>query len=257
MFETIAAGATPGRDNFKRKLFASFLIHSMAFCALIVFPMVFFQGIDVKRFVTDLILDPPEAAPLPQPPAGKPAGQPVRRLPVDRPVVVLTHGLVEPTTNVPPPPDAIVYDDSWLDALRGSGPGCQDCVPGAEIRVPRGEMGPLVVNRTPRTPPPPAPTKPRTPVRIAIIEPSSLIHRVDPDYPPLARQARIQGSVTLHILIDETGVVTKVEVVSGPPLLRKAAEDAVWQWRYKPTILNGEPVPVTGRVFVNFVLRSN
>ena len=79
-------------------------------------------------------------------------------------------------------------------------------------------------------------------------------HQPQPVYPPLARQARIQGKVVLHAIIDKDGRVSQLEVVSGHPLLVQAALDAVKQWRYQPTMLNGEPVEVDTTITVNFVL---
>lgn len=81
-----------------------------------------------------------------------------------------------------------------------------------------------------------------------------LINKVDPVYPPLAKQARIQGSVILQVVISKSGDVENVQLFSGHPLLAPAAIDAVKQWRYKPYLLNGEPVEVETRVRVNFTL---
>jgi protein TonB len=86
------------------------------------------------------------------------------------------------------------------------------------------------------------------------VQEAKVIARPNPLYPPLARQARIQGKVTLHAIIDKDGRVSQLEVVSGHPLLVKAALDAVQNWRYQPTILNGEPVEVDTTIDVNFVL---
>src|ERR1019366_2815858 len=93
----------------------------------------------------------------------------------------------------------------------------------------------------------PPPPKPTAPVRIkqgGNVTAASIINQTKPVYPPLARQARIQGSVILHAIIDKDGRVAQLEVVSGHPLLVQAALDAVKQWLYKPTQLNGDPVEV-------------
>ena len=81
-----------------------------------------------------------------------------------------------------------------------------------------------------------------------------LIKRVDPVYPPLARQAGIQGSVILQLTISKSGDVENVQLYSGHPMLAPAALEAVKQWKYKPYLLNGEPVEVETRVTVNFTL---
>ena len=82
----------------------------------------------------------------------------------------------------------------------------------------------------------------------------NLIHRVQPEYPILAKMARIQGAVVLHAVISRQGVIENLEVVSGPPPLTHAAIDAVRQWRYRPYLLNDQPVEVDTEVTVNFVL---
>jgi periplasmic protein TonB len=75
-----------------------------------------------------------------------------------------------------------------------------------------------------------------------------------PVYPPLARQARIAGAVMLEGIIARDGTVKNLRVLSGHPLLAGAALEAVRQWRYRPTLLNGEPVEVIAPIAVNFVL---
>jgi protein TonB len=82
----------------------------------------------------------------------------------------------------------------------------------------------------------------------------NLIYRVQPQYPTLARQARIQGVVVLRALITRGGKIENLQVVSGHPLLVKSAMDAVLQWRYRPYYLNNEPVEVETQVMVNFTL---
>jgi len=83
---------------------------------------------------------------------------------------------------------------------------------------------------------------------------AKIIDRVQPVYPALARQTRIQGVVRLHVILHKDGTVQQLEVISGHPLLVQAAIDAVRQWRYQPTLLNGEPVEVDTTVDVVFAL---
>ena len=104
-------------------------------------------------------------------------------------------------------------------------------------------------------PPPPPPPKKKDPVRVGgSIQSSKLIRRVEPVYPDLAKRARVQGVVLLQVTVDETGNVTDLKIIRGHPLLNQAAVDAVRQWKYSPTLLNGEPVPVIATVTVNFLL---
>jgi len=104
---------------------------------------------------------------------------------------------------------------------------------------------------------PPARTAKRdvAPVRVGgQVEGAKLIFQVKPDYPEIARMARIQGTVRLEAVISREGAVASLKVISGPPLLVKAAFDAVAQWRYQPTLLNREPVQVATEIDVNFTL---
>lgn len=82
-----------------------------------------------------------------------------------------------------------------------------------------------------------------------------LLSQVAPVYPPLARQARIQGAVVLDAQIGQDGSVEKLVVVSGHPMLIPAAMDAVKQWRYKSFLVNGVPVEVLTQITVNFQLQ--
>ena len=85
----------------------------------------------------------------------------------------------------------------------------------------------------------------------------SLVHRVQPVYPPPARNARIQGPVVLEAIIDRAGTIENLRTISGHPMLVPAAVNAVSQWRYRPFILNGEAIEVETRITVNFVLAAN
>ncbi len=100
-------------------------------------------------------------------------------------------------------------------------------------------------------------TEPKPPQRLRVPQEVSrelLITKVLPVYPPLARQAHVQGTVILNADISKDGAVESLKEVSGHPMLIPAAIDAVKQWRYKPYLLNGEPVAMTTQVVVNFTL---
>ncbi len=85
---------------------------------------------------------------------------------------------------------------------------------------------------------------------------AQLISRIEPRYPPLAIQTRTEGTVQLHAIIGRDGRITSLDVISGHPLLVKAALDAVRQWMYRPTMLNGEPVEVETSINVIFKLHG-
>jgi len=95
---------------------------------------------------------------------------------------------------------------------------------------------------------------PRIIIRSPWYQEKQLIYSVRPVYPRLARQARIEGTVELAAVIDETGRVERLRLIRGHPLLVKAAMDAVKQWRYRPALWNGVPVAVRTTIWVNFTL---
>ncbi len=107
--------------------------------------------------------------------------------------------------------------------------------------------------------PPPAHVEPAAPrptiYKISHLDPGALLHRVQPVYPAMAKSLHQQGTVVLTALIDTRGQIVGLQAVSGPPLLIQAAMDAVKQWRYRPYLLNGEPIEVQTEVTVNFVLQ--
>ena len=96
----------------------------------------------------------------------------------------------------------------------------------------------------------------RPPIVSRMME-GNLIYKVQPIYPALARSARVQGAVVLRAIISRSGTIENLQVASGHPMLVSAAVDAVRQWRYRPYLLNGEPVEVETQVTVNFNLAGN
>ena len=104
-------------------------------------------------------------------------------------------------------------------------------------------------------PPPPPKAKPSGPVRIGgQVAAANLIKKVQPVYPPLAKSARVQGQVEFTAIIGKDGTIRELKLVRGHPLLVNAAKEAVQQWKYKPTMLNGEAVDVITQIDVNFTL---
>ena len=102
-----------------------------------------------------------------------------------------------------------------------------------------------------------APTPPAAPVRRSHMSEGDLVRKIVPTYPPLARAARIEGQVTLQAVISKQGAIENLRVLAGHPMLVPAAIEAVRQWRYRPYILNNEPVEVETQIIVNFSLASN
>jgi protein TonB len=137
-----------------------------------------------------------------------------------------------------------------------SGPESSDPGPGIYTGLPVGRDGGLpnsLISGTHPVAPAPPPTISRA-VRTSSMLEGNLIRRVQPVYPQLARGARIQGAVILAAVISKAGTIDDLRVVSGHPMLVRAAIDAVSQWRYRPYILNNEPIEVETQITVNFFL---
>jgi len=95
------------------------------------------------------------------------------------------------------------------------------------------------------------------PLLVSHLAEANLLYRVQPIYPPIARQARIQGAVELRAIISKAGTIENLVVVRGHPMLVKSALEAVRQWRYRPYLLNNEPFEVETEITVNFVLSGS
>jgi len=124
-------------------------------------------------------------------------------------------------------------------------PGGQN-IPGSldAFNTHRGPEPPLEIERT----------TPRTMKVSAGVQAARLVHRVEPLYPPLARQIRLEGRVELHAIIATDGRIKSLEVVSGEPPFIQSALRAVHEWRYQPTLLNNEPVEIETYVTVVYTL---
>jgi protein TonB len=130
--------------------------------------------------------------------------------------------------------------------------GFEGAVGGVEGGVPGGVVG-GVVGGLPEAPPPPPPTQP---VRVGgNIKAPIKTRNVAPVYPPIAQSARVQGIVIIEATIGPRGKVEAAKVLRSIPLLDQAALDAVKQWEFTPTLLNGVPVPVIMTVTVQFTLQ--
>jgi len=135
-------------------------------------------------------------------------------------------------------------------------------VTGVGSRGPGFGNGAMEVGGPVIDPPPPPPPSPPPPIvnarpyrRGGDVQAASLIYEVKPVYPPIARITRTQGTVVLEAVINKQGTIDTLRVLSGHPVLAQAALDAVKQWKYRPTILNGDPIEVLTTVTVMFTLQ--
>ncbi|HEX5084014.1 MAG TPA: energy transducer TonB [Blastocatellia bacterium] len=190
---------------------------------------------------------------VPPPP---PQGSTQTALTHSKPDSATRSNLAPPNTIVDNPPPALLRplaDPVMSPAVVGPGwPGddLKNGVPG----IPRSG------DTTAPPPPPPVvkPTPTPTPAQVvrltSVLTQGRVLRRVQPPYPAIARQARVQGQVQVQIGISETGAVTDVTLLSGHPLLRDAALQAAKQWAFIPTELNGQRVRAIGLLTFNFKL---
>jgi protein TonB len=127
--------------------------------------------------------------------------------------------------------------------------------------MPTGVIGSISSSTVVVPPPPPVVKEPKavvpdTPIQVVSeLQAAKLIHKVTPVYPELAKRARVTGAVQIEAIIAKDGSMRSMQVLSGHPLLINGAVNAVKQWRYRPTLLQGQPVEVITRIEVNFTLR--
>lgn len=205
----------------------SIVTHAIAVCALLIAPLLATDTLPEPRTATEFI----QVVALPEPPQPPPAR-------VTRPAAAVPRPDVAPLTVPegisPEPPEQPRFDPAPVDngviAFGDSGVALEEPAP-----------------------PPPAPP---SPVRVGgDIRPPQKIFNVPPEYPAVARAAHVSGVVILEAVIGEDGLVRDVRVLRSIALLDAAAVEAVRQWRFKPTLLNGEPVPVVMTITVNFQLQ--
>jgi protein TonB len=245
MFESVKQHSQQSGMVYVTSLMVSFSVHVIVICLLILVPLIFFNGLQAEDLVTFLLEPPaPPAAPPPPSPPVK-AGHAARPVQLQEGVFApekIPEGIPAPDTDFDP------VDPGSIVAL----------VPGAPVSGVHWGTGtrfePIGISALPVLPPPPPPKPTRSPIRVGALEQSKLILKVNPVYPPLAIKAHVTGTVVLEAAIDEEGSVSAVQVLSGHVLLVDAAVQAVKQWKYSPTVLNGEPVPVIATVTVVFRL---
>lgn len=211
----------------------SVLIQSAILGTILLIPLIYTQTLPSAMINTFLVAPPPPAPPPP------PQQAVVKQV---QPKTFAVNRMVAPT--VIPKQVEIAKDEAPPSVATSDTAG----VPGGTGDV-LGGIGTGVA------PPPPPPAA--TPNRIKVggdVQSASLLKQVTPDYPGIAKSAHVSGTVTLHAIISKDGSIEKLEYVSGPALLMTSAMSAVKEWKYRPTMLNGQPVEVDTTVQVVFSL---
>ncbi|HEV2021920.1 MAG TPA: TonB family protein [Terriglobales bacterium] len=208
---------------------------------LILIPLIYTEALPRQQLMTFLVAPPPP--PPPAPPA--PAVQAVKVVQTD-----IENGRLRTPDRIPQKV-AMIKEEEAPPPVSNMG-GVVGGVPGG---VPGGQMGGVlggILSSTSMTAP-----KIAAPQRVRLsqgVTEGNLVNKVTPLYPDIAKRARIQGIVVLQAVISKQGAIENLRVVSGHPMLTQSALDAVRQWRYRPYLLNGEPVEVETQITVNFNL---
>ncbi|HMK29029.1 MAG TPA: energy transducer TonB, partial [Terriglobales bacterium] len=213
-------------------------MQALAVAVVLALPLIYTEGLPKLQLLT-------VSAPI-GPPPGPP--QSARRQQTTPSHSNMFHGIVVAPQTIPASIQRVVEDGSAREA-----PPCAFCAAGGTGTVAASNsVLNSIGNSMAVAPPPPPPAA--HPLRVSQIMEGNLIHRVQPIYPHLAQMGRVQGTVMLRAIISRAGTIENLQVISGHPLLVGAAMDAVRQWRYRPYLLNGEPVAVETQVTVNFSL---
>jgi periplasmic protein TonB len=231
-------------DDWKRATIPiAYILEVILIGVMVLIPLIYTEALP-KTMVAISIAAPPPPPPPPPPPAPAAPVRVIRQVTAQdlmRAPTVIPKTIAQIKDQATPPPQASI-------GVVGGVPGG---MPGGAVG---GVLGSIL---TGAAPPPPPPPKAETPKRIRVggnVEAAKAIFKPSPEYPPLAKMARIQGTVRLAAVISKDGTIQDLKMLSGHPLLVKSAMEAVQRWRYQPTLLNGEPVEVETEIDVNFTL---
>jgi protein TonB len=231
--QLVVSSAHTDKTNKPWTVVMSAVVQGVLVGLMILIPLIYTEALPKGMLNTFLV------APAPPPPPPPPAA-PVKTV---RPKIIQAQRMVAPTVI---PKKIEVVKDEAPDVASGVDGGFG--VPGGTGSV----LGGILGNGGP-PPPPKAPT----PTRIRVggnVAAAKLLHQVQPVYPQIAKTAHVSGTVVLHAIIAKDGTIQELQYISGPALLMRAAMDAVHEWRYQPTQLNGEPVEVDTTIQVVFSL---
>ena len=220
----------------------SFVLEIVVIGFLVLIPLIFTEAL--PRAVTAMMLVAPPPPPPPPPPPAE--VHVVKQVQTD-----IINGQLRTPTKIPKKVEMIKEEEAPPPMTAGVVGGIPGGVPGGTMG---GVMGSIIGSANAAVPKVAAPTR----VRVSSgVTAGLVIRKVQPVYPQIAKTARVQGQVVLQAAISKEGVIENLRVISGHPLLTQAAIDAVKQWRYRPYILNGEPVEVDTTVTVIFSLAGS
>jgi periplasmic protein TonB len=240
--ELVISSPHPKGTNKPWTVALSALVQIGIVLVMILIPLIYTEALPKQMLTTFLVAPPPP--PPPPPPAAaiqrivKPVARLIQQGKMMAPTVIPKKVEMIKEEELPPDVGAVGVVGGVPGGIAGGSAG--------------GVLGGIIGGSGSSLPPPP-----KAPSRIRVggnVQSASLLHQVMPVYPPIAKTAHISGTVILHAIIAKDGSVQQLEYVQGPPLLMKSAMDAVREWRYKPTLLNGEPVEIDTTISVVFTI---
>lgn len=230
-------------------LLVALSIHAAILGGPILAGLYYTDTLNLKEFTRTLLVAPP---PPPPPPLAPAAG--IIKAQAPKRIFMTSGKLVAPTV-IPRQIAELKEAPLEPDSLGGVVGGVPGGVPGGQMGGVLGGVIGGVLNTAAKPVAPPPPGKSGAPLRVGgRVRPPKAIVQAHPDYPLLARQARIEGQVQIDAILDEQGNVIDMKIVSGPPLLYQAALDALKKWKYEPTYLNDQPIAVEMIVTITFQL---
>jgi len=241
-----------GKTNKPWTIVVSFLFQLTLVGIAVLIPLIYYDALPRTQLTSFLVAPPPP--PPPPPPPAPAAPKVVKVIPRQFDLGRLTAPKAIPKTIAMIKEEELPPPSAGAAGVVGGVPGG---VPGG---TPGGVIGGIIGSVPTAAPPPPPPVKvekKQEVQRIRVggnVQQAKLIRKPMPVYPPLAKQARIQGVVRFTAVIGTDGTIRNLQLIGGHPLLVPAAQEAVRQWVYQPTLLNGEPVEVVTQIDVNFTL---
>jgi protein TonB len=239
MFETcMIESANQYKNHRKMSTVISLCLQFLLLAVMILIPLIYTEALP-KALLAATLVAPPPPPPPPPPPV---IIHVVKKISTD-----IVDGQIRTPTKIPKKIVQVVEDEPPA-AVTSMG------VPGAVGGVPGGSAGGVLGSMLAATNTPAPKVAPPQKVRISEVALGTAISSPQPQYPPIARAAHLSGSVVLAATIAKDGTITNLHVVSGNGMFVQNAMDAVRNWRYKPYMLNGEPVEVETQITVNFHL---
>lgn len=243
MFDDLVDSGEKKSTHKKWTVILSGIIQAGILFIFVLIPLIYTEALPKGSLTTFLVAPPPPPPPPPPAAAVTKVVKPMAR--------IIQQGKMMAPTVIPKKVSIIKEEEMPPDVSGGVQGGVVGGVPGGQAG---GVLGGIIGGtNVAGPPPPPKPAQQR--IRVGgNVQAAKMVRQVQPTYPQIAKTAHVQGTVILHAVIAKDGTVQELNYISGPPLLMKSAMDAVREWKYQPTLLNGDPVEVDTTISVIFTL---